>query len=81
MKIKKEHISLAILILIPSLVNLLVPVYNKSMPDLYGLPFFYWFQTIWLFVCTGFYLVFAYLMKKKEENKTTTSSTGVHEFN
>jgi hypothetical protein len=80
MKFKMMYIALAILILIPSSVNLLVPLYNKEMPDVFGIPFFYWFQTIWLFICSGFYLAFAYLMKKEEENNAATA-TGVHKFN
>jgi hypothetical protein len=26
------------------------------------MPFFYWFQTLWLVCCSGFYMGFAYLM-------------------
>ena len=80
MKIKSGYVFLVTLILIPSAVNLLVPLYNKEMPDIFGLPFFYWFQTIWLVICSGFYLAFAYLMKKEEENNAATA-TGVHKFN
>ena len=79
MKIKTRHIFLAFLILIPSTVNLMVPLYNKEMPDLFGMPFFYWFQTIWLIICSGFYLVFSHLMKKEEEKNA--AATGVHKFN
>jgi len=34
------------------------------MPELFGMPFFYWFQTLWLVCCSGFYLGFAYLMRR-----------------
>ena len=80
MKIKTICLFLAILILIPSTVNLLVPLYNKDMPEIFGMPFFYWFQTIWLVICSGFYLTFAHLMKKEEE-KNAETATGVHKFN
>jgi len=85
-KIKATRIILAVLILIPSTVNLLVPLYNKEMPDIMEIPFFYWFQTIWLVVCSGFYLTFAFFMKKEEEeeegktNASTEPTTGVHKF-
>ena len=55
---------LALLILIPSAVNLYVPLYNRDVPELVGLPFFYWFQMIWLVGCSGFYLSFSYLMNR-----------------
>jgi len=65
MHFKKIHAVLALLILIPSFVNLGVPIYNRASPELFGLPFFYWFQTFWLFACTGFYFAYAKLMEKK----------------
>jgi hypothetical protein len=61
MRIKKMHVILALLILIPSFVNLGVPIYNRDSPELLGMPFFYWFQTFWLFASAGFYIVFARL--------------------
>ncbi len=64
MNIKKRYIILALLILIPSFVNLGVPIYNREAPELFGLPFFYWFQTVWLFATAGFYIAFAYLKGK-----------------
>ena len=65
MQIKARHVILALLIIIPSIVNLSVPVYNRSGPDLYGLPFFYWFQTVWLVVCSVFYLIFSQLVDRR----------------
>jgi hypothetical protein len=81
MKIKSMYIVLALLLLVPSLVNLVVPIYNKEMPSMFGIPFFYWFQTVWLVVCSGFYLAFAYLMNKKEEKSPSTTATGVDKLN
>jgi len=65
MQIKARHVILALLIIIPSIVNLSVPLYNRSGPDLYGLPFFYWFQTVWLVVCSVFYLIFSQLVNRR----------------
>lgn len=63
---KMRYALLALAILIPSLVNLGVPIYNRDAPELFGLPFFYWFQTAWLFATAGFYAVFAYLKGKRQ---------------
>ncbi|MDE1765209.1 MAG: DUF3311 domain-containing protein [Thaumarchaeota archaeon] len=65
MQVKRRHVALALLILIPSCVNLIVPIYNKDSPELLGLPFFYWFQTLWLVASTGFYMIFARLKDKR----------------
>jgi hypothetical protein len=82
MKIKPMHIVLVLLILIPSSINLIVPIYNKEMPSMFGIPFFYWFQTVWLVVCSGFYLAFAYSMNKGGEGKNnSTTATEVGKLN
>jgi hypothetical protein len=72
MKVKPLYVLLALLILIPSTVNLAVPLYNIDLPELFGMPFFYWFQTIWLVFCSGFYLAYVYILKKEEEKKFGT---------
>jgi hypothetical protein len=63
---KARYVILALLILIPSIVNLSVSLYNRNMPELFGIPFFYWFQTLWLVCCSGFYMGFAYLMGRED---------------
>jgi hypothetical protein len=37
-----------ILLLIPFLALLWVPFYNDVQPTLYGFPFFYWYQFLWV---------------------------------
>jgi Protein of unknown function (DUF3311) len=61
MRIKKMYVILALLILVPTFIDLGVPIYNRDSPELLGMPFFYWFQTLWLFASAGFYIVFAHL--------------------
>jgi hypothetical protein len=39
-----------LLLLIPFLGLVWVPFYNKVDPTIYGLPFFYWYQFIWVFI-------------------------------
>ena len=70
MKPKARYVVLALLILIPSIINLLTPLYNRKLPEFFGMPFFYWCQMVWLALCSGFYLGFADLMggvKEKEK--------------
>ncbi len=62
---RTKYVILAVLVLIPAFVNLAVPIYNRESPELFGLPFFYWFQTFWLFAATGFYFVFTKLKEKE----------------
>ncbi len=42
-----------VLLLLPFL-GLLAPVlYAKAAPELFGIPFFYWYQVLWLFASSA----------------------------
>ncbi len=62
----RKYVVLALLILIPSFINLGVPIYNRQYPEFVGLPFFYWFQTLWLVASAGFYLAFTHIKEKEQ---------------
>ena len=36
------------LLLLPLLGTLIVPIYNSRGPELIGIPFFYWYQMVWI---------------------------------
>ena len=36
------------LLLIPLLGTLIPPLYNTQDPELFGIPFFYWYQMVWI---------------------------------
>jgi uncharacterized protein DUF3311 len=37
-----------LLLLIPFVALLWVPIYAKQDPELFGIPFFYWYQFLWV---------------------------------
>ncbi|HEY4133881.1 MAG TPA: DUF3311 domain-containing protein [Alphaproteobacteria bacterium] len=37
-----------LLLLIPFIGLLWVPFYNQRLPELWGFPFFYWYQLLWV---------------------------------
>ena len=39
---------MALLLLIPFIGLLWVPFYNQTEPALFGFPFFYWYQLLWV---------------------------------
>ena len=43
-----------VLLVIPVLALLLVPIYAREDPHLWGFPFFYWYQFVWVFLASGF---------------------------
>ena len=42
-----------LLLIIPFIGLLWVPFYNSADPELWGFPFFYWYQFTWVFVTSG----------------------------
>ena len=49
------------LLLLPILAVLWVPSYNSVEPQLAGIPFFYWYQLLWIVISAALTLL-AYLM-------------------
>jgi hypothetical protein len=41
-----------LLLLLPVLAVLAVPVFNRTGPALWGFPFFYWYQMLWVILCS-----------------------------
>jgi hypothetical protein len=62
--VSEEHRSAALpasvkviagaLLAIPLVALAIVPVYSKDGPHLWGFPFFYWYQFLWVFLASGF---------------------------
>lgn len=47
---------------------LLVPIYAKAEPALWGMPFFYWYQLLWVFIASGL-LAVAYVIVMREDRR------------
>jgi len=45
------------LLLLPPLVLLWVPTYNRIEPSLAGIPFFYWYQMAWVVLTAALTLI------------------------
>ena len=52
-----------VLLIAPCLLALAVPLYNTLTPELYGVPFFYWYQML-VIVLTTLCIFLADLIKK-----------------
>jgi hypothetical protein len=42
-----------LLLLIPLVALAVVPLYSKATPRLWGFPFFYWYQFLWVFLASA----------------------------
>ena len=51
------------LLVLPFIALLWVPSYNSIDPTLGGVPFFYWYQFLWLFITSGLILFLYYRAK------------------
>ena len=50
----KGKMALAtVLLLIPIVVLMAVPHYAKEEPTLFGFPYFFWYQFLWVFLCSA----------------------------
>jgi len=55
-----------LLLLLPAL-GLLVPaIYNRRTPELFSIPFFYWYQLLWVLLTVGL-LVIVYRATRSDE--------------
>ena len=62
------YVVAGILIAIAIIMPLIVPLYAFAEPSLWGIPFFYWYQLLWVFIASGL-LALAYLIMRKEDRR------------
>jgi len=60
---RKFYISTLIVTIIIILAYFLLPVYNQVNPSLIGIPFFLWYQIMWLFLAAVLYSLVSYLTR------------------
>lgn len=66
---KAAHIVAAILLIVPTAVLIDVPLYDHQNPQLYGLPFFWWFQGMWLVIATILYIAAALILTHADPDR------------
>jgi len=59
---RKGRSWLLLLLLIPFIVLLWPPFYNSDLPRFIGIPFFYWFQLLWIII-TAILMALVYLLR------------------
>ncbi|MEM4884400.1 MAG: DUF3311 domain-containing protein [Saccharolobus sp.] len=60
-----KYVIAGILLIIPFITYLAIPTYNKVDPTLGDLPFFYWYQTLWLAISTILLSIAALLLARR----------------
>jgi hypothetical protein len=46
-------VAAGVLLALPLIALMLVPTYAKAKPELWGFPFFYWYQLAWVFLAAA----------------------------
>jgi hypothetical protein len=59
--------AVTVLLLIGIVVPLLVGTYDQVNPRLFGFPFFYWYQLLWVFLAAGLCALSFWLLKRERE--------------
>jgi Protein of unknown function (DUF3311) len=54
-----------LLLIVPFVATLWVPFYNRALPALAGIPFFYWYQILWV-ALTALILFIVYIAEQRE---------------
>ncbi len=62
---KSKDAVAAVLIVIPFIVYFAIPTYNMVNPEWGGVPFFWWYQTVWLALSAVLFFFAAVLMGRK----------------
>jgi hypothetical protein len=62
------YIVAGILIALAIVMPLVVPLYARAEPALWGIPFFYWYQLLWVFIAAGL-LAIAYVLMRREDRR------------
>jgi hypothetical protein len=68
-------VAAGILLAIPILALLIVPFYAKKSPELWGFPFFYWYQLLWVLIC-GLFTSAAHLVIQRDRRTGRRNQTG-----
>ena len=63
------YVIAGILLLVAIVVPLLVPVYSFDEPRLGGMPFFYWYQMMWIPVTAGLVGTSYWLVSKEDRRR------------
>jgi hypothetical protein len=59
--------AVAVLLAIGIVVPLLVSTYDQAEPRLFGFPFFYWYQLLWVFLAAGLCGLSFWLLKRERD--------------
>jgi uncharacterized membrane protein len=70
------YVVVGVLLAIGIVVPLLVPVYATATPALFGMPFFYWYQMLWVLIEALLLLVCYRIVAAEDRRRRQESGQG-----
>jgi hypothetical protein len=69
------YLAAGILLAIAIIVPLIVPLYARAEPALWGMPFFYWYQMLWVFI-DAFLVWVTFVIVRREDRRRREAVRG-----
>jgi hypothetical protein len=69
---KNRMRALHLLLLAPFIGTLWVPFYNRLEPSLFGVPFFYWYQFLWIPIGAAITALLYFVTRRPPVSASTT---------
>ncbi|MEU9195437.1 DUF3311 domain-containing protein [Streptomyces hundungensis] len=69
------RVVIALCLIVPFVAMLWVSSYAKADPALGGIPFFYWYQMLWVLISTALTMLAYKLWQHDQRSRTTSDST------
>ena len=78
-RLSPTKIVVAVILAVGIVVPLLVGTYAKVEPRLFGFPFFYWYQLLWVFLAAGLVgLSYLLLRRERQAYERGRAGAGTH---
>lgn len=69
------YVISGILLVIAIVLPLVVPVYARSEPALWGIPFFYWYQMLWVLIDSALLWICYILISREDRRRRAAART------
>lgn len=69
-------IAIGVLLVIPFVALLWVSSYAKAKPTLFGFPFFYWYQLLWVLISAALTIVAYLLVRGLDRRRSAAAAEG-----
>ncbi|MGN6741837.1 MAG: DUF3311 domain-containing protein [Amnibacterium sp.] len=63
------YIAVGVLLVLGIALPLIVPIYAHAQPALFGIPFFYWYQMLWVFIDALVLLVCYWILRAEDRRR------------